>query len=58
MKCGGMATSTTLSAERPRNYIIPPVMAECSPVTDGVTQNVWTSLEVQSLSELHPSAVQ
>jgi hypothetical protein len=40
------------------NYIIPPVMAECSPVAGGVTQNNCTSLAVQSLLELHPSGVQ
>jgi hypothetical protein len=40
------------------NYIIPPVMAECSPVAGGVTQNIWTSVDVQSLLELHPSGAQ
>jgi hypothetical protein len=53
-----IAASTTLPARRLVNYIIPPVIAECSPATGGVTQNIWTSLDVQSLLELHPSGVQ
>jgi len=52
------ASSTLPGRNRPLGYIIPPVMAECSPAVGGVTQNIWTSLDVQSAFELQPSGVQ